>query len=450
MAHKKRVAAQKLGSRENKYYTGGGPTEDEKLLREIFRMKLRAPRTARGLKTRVVSSPERLCRYLRCSKDEIYFRRTWVTQDYKAVLEKFNSFLAAEVEVVSAFGRSRATYRVACRGEEKDAAFIDAMMFTRWRGKNLVFSVGPLDPLYYGETTTVFDVLGTAADKALVDELFERFFSEERHKNRAHKVDRYGDIKEIKTAAVALEDIVLPDETRRVIVANTLGLLAQRESYKKNGIPLKRGLIFEGPPGNGKTMVCKALAASGQFTVFWIMPGELSDLPGVYEKAVRHAPSIVMFEDIDLIGSSRAATPQMLGTILNSMDGLVEAEGVITIATTNDSSGLDTALANRPNRFDVRVSFANPETGVRLEMLRQFTARQKLAKGVDLKAWAERTDGLSGAELREFCYLATKAALDAGRLDESGRAILAEEDLENGLSVLKTIFGRDKRVGFSG
>src|ERR1035437_336760 len=115
MTHKKRVAAQTTGSRENNYYTGGGPTKEEKLLRVIFGRNVLPPPKHRGLKTKMVSSPERLCRYLKCPKDEIYFRRTWVTQDYKAVLAKFNFFLDTEVEVVNVFGRSRATYRVACR-----------------------------------------------------------------------------------------------------------------------------------------------------------------------------------------------------------------------------------------------------------------------------------------------------------------------------------------------
>lgn len=427
--------------------------EDQKsreVLRKIFgRHRVSEGEARRSVKTMNISSPEKIGRYLRCPKERLYFRRGWVNGDLETALKRFNAFLEAEVKISEAFGRSRATYRAACRGPKDGAPFIDAMLFAAWRGRRLVLSVGPLDPLYYGETTTVFDVLAAEADKKLVDEIFERFFSEAALKNKIHKVGGQGQTKEVAGAVLNMEDVVLPAETRMLLEANTLGLLNQREIYKKNGIPLKRGLILEGPPGNGKTLACKALAATGRFTVFWVTPSEYSDLHEVYEKAVRQAPSLVLFEDIDLLGSSRSSSPRTLGQLLNVLDGLVESDGVITIATTNDAELLDKALAHRPNRFDVRLRFENPIEPVRLEMLRRFTQRQSHDAELDLPAWARRAEGLSGAEVRELCYLAIKAALDAGKVDGDLRAILSGKEFEAAFAGLKSILGHEKRVGFA-
>lgn len=402
----------------------------------------------RSERTRPEGSPEKVARFLRVPKESVYFRRAWLRDDKEASILRFNEFLSREVELVSAFGRSRATYRMACRGAEDGAPFLDAMLFTRWKGRPLALSVGPLDPLYYGETSIVVDVLAGPEDRGLVDDIIDRFFSARALKNKVHKLTPRGSLRQVETPKLTLDEVILTEGARRLLLANTLDLLDKRALYRKNGIPLKRGLILEGAPGNGKTMVCKALAATGRFTVFWVTPTDYSDMNPVYERAVEQAPSIVLFEDIDLLGASRSEHPKVLGGILNAMDGLVDADGVITIATTNDPGSLDKALAHRPNRFDVRIPFANPPAELRAEMLRRFTERQLLSPDLRLDEWARRTEGFSGAQMRELCYLATKNALEAGRTDEKQRAALEDADFASGLEAIAPALPRSKKAGF--
>jgi SpoVK/Ycf46/Vps4 family AAA+-type ATPase len=205
---------------------------------------------------------------------------------------------------------------------------------------------------------------------------------------------------------------------------------------------------LEGPPGNGKTFACKALAGTGQFTVFWVTPSENSGLFEMFQKAAKQAPSIVLFEDIDLLGASRSEAPRALGDLLNIMDGLVEADGVITIATTNNPQFLDDALAKRPNRFDLRISFLNPDRDLRQEMLKRFTTRQGTEGEVRWETWAERTDGMSGAQLRELTYWAIRQAIENGRVDKMGKALLVEDDFAAAFARVRQSFAPKRQAGF--
>ncbi|MBI4348082.1 MAG: ATP-binding protein [Elusimicrobia bacterium] len=377
-------------------------------------------------------------------------RRAWTRRDDPLDrFSAFDKFLAKELEVVATCGRSRATFRFACHGPDDASSIIDGMVFGIYKGRRIVACVGPVDPLYYGETTTVFDLLAAGKDKALIDGLVARFFSDKHLKGKVHRVDRFGSLTQVAVrAGMRFGDVVLPEDTERRILDNTLRLLDKRAIYRKNGIPLKRGLLFEGPPGNGKTMVCKALAASGRFTVFWIASNEPGDLHKTFAKAVAQAPSLVLIEDIDLLNADRGGNTRLLGEVLNVIDGLVEAEGVITIATTNYPEMLDKALAGRPSRFDVRVPFPDPDPATRLEMLKRFTTRQKV-EGVDLAGWAERSDRLSGAQLRELCYQAAKSALEAGRLGPRDRAVLQDSDFESALALVRGSAEPEKKAGFA-
>lgn len=420
---------------------GTSPYEE---FRKLFGWRARDSREGRRSQGVMTASPGDIARFLGCRPDEVHFRRGWERPDGDVDSEGFDRFIADECKILAKLGRSRATYRFLCRGPEEAAEIIDGLLFVEHRGSRLVLSIGPLDPLYYGDTTTVYDVMGAERDRGLVDGLIERFFSEKALKNRVHRVSGEG-TRAVKVSVEAtLDNVVLAPGTREALVANTVGLLDMRNVYRKNGIPLKRGVLLVGPPGNGKTMVCRALANTKRFTVFWVLPGECrTDFPDVFDKAARQAPSIVLLEDVDLIGASRHEMPKTLGQLLNAMDGLVEADGVVTIATTNRPETLDEALANRPNRFDVRLAFPNPDPALRLAMLKRFTGQK--GRRVSWGEWAGRTEGCNAAQLREVCYRAVKRAIEAGRLDREGMALLDDSDLAEAVGRVREA-GRDSRI----
>ncbi|HEV3025437.1 MAG TPA: ATP-binding protein [Pirellulales bacterium] len=211
------------------------------------------------------------------------------------------------------------------------------------------------------------------------------------------------------------DDVALSPEVRETILRNTVEVLRRREAFQRNGVPLKRGLILHGPPGTGKTLVGKALAGMNLGTFIYVTASDASQMGtfrGVFSLARRLRPTIVFLEDMDLFAEERNGfgSQTLLGEMLAQLDGLVENDGLIFIATTNDLTAIDPALRERPSRFDVVLKIGLPALAAR----RTIVEKNLPAGAVDamlLDLIAERTDGLSGAHVREVAYLALQRAL---------------------------------------
>ena len=167
---------------------------------------------------------------------------------------------------------------------------------------------------------------------------------------------------------VSMDDVVMPEDFKRELLANTLGFFKTREVYAKLGVPWKRGIILTGDPGTGKTFFLKALARSCPYTfgVVRITPETRdSELRLIFQRAVDASPCVVVLEDLD-----RAQQFGFnLSTLLNILDGLEEADGLMTIATANRPDQIDPALSSRPSRFDRVYRFPLPTSETRLSML---------------------------------------------------------------------------------
>jgi hypothetical protein len=248
-------------------------------------------------------------------------------------------------------------------------------------------------------------------------------------------------------------DIVLKPRIKETIIYNTSGLFSKKDLFKEKGIPLKRGLLFYGPPGNGKTMVGKILAREVEANFIWVTPKDLTDAPSrnmanIYSFARLLAPTIVFFEDIDLIGGEDRfgkSFPSILGELLNQLDGFDSNHGVITIATTNNIEILDKALANRPGRFDIRIEFPNPDYQLRLAILKRYMQNHPVAPGLNLECLARKSEGLSCAHIKEIITRALILGLEKECFDEVGEILLTQENLEQALAA---VGGQRRQVGF--
>lgn len=159
---------------------------------------------------------------------------------------------------------------------------------------------------------------------------------------------------------VTLDDVILPKQLKDEIVDDIETFRQSRSLYESAlSLPWKRGYVFYGPPGNGKTLLIKALAGSYNLGLedlkSYIEPdGTLSlenDDDWLYGE-----PSIYYLEDLDKCTAFQSTERDFasipLYQLLQGLDGVDEVSGALIIATTNDPEGVSQALMNRPGRFD--------------------------------------------------------------------------------------------------
>ena len=212
-------------------------------------------------------------------------------------------------------------------------------------------------------------------------------------------------------------DLVLSESVVE-LVRRDFELFFQREGwFRDNRIPFRRGYLFHGPPGNGKTSVIRAMMATGCLEAFTLRlcdeetnDGAIEDL---FRRAAYRAPSMVVLEDIDrAFGSNHTATKRSnvsLQQLLNSMDGLGTKDGIIVVATANDPTVLDPAILRRPGRFDRVVAFPPPEAELRTRYFAKFNSH---LLEENLETVAKESEGLSFAQLREIYILAGQYAFE--------------------------------------
>ncbi len=176
--------------------------------------------------------------------------------------------------------------------------------------------------------------------------------------------------------------------------------LTNPEAFERFGIDPPRGVLLSGPPGNGKTMLAKALANSTKATFLGIVGSELAQkyigeggrlVRELFDMARERSPSIIFIDEIDAIGSKRLDSTtsgdrevhRTLMQLLSEMDGFSSSEGISVIAATNRMELLDKALL-RPGRFDRIISISSPDKDGVKDILEIHTAKVPLAKDVDL------------------------------------------------------------------
>lgn len=237
--------------------------------------------------------------------------------------------------------------------------------------------------------------------RALLERARDMAYVEAKRTTGVHVI-RYGDWYRIhETPPRRLESVVLPEGVMEGLVADAEEFLAAEVWYRDRGIPWRRGYLFEGTPGSGKTSTIAALAGHLGLDLYLCNVGDrgmnderlLASLLSVRQR------SAVLLEDIDAVVEGRAITAESSGVtfagLLNALDGVASQSGVLTFMTTNHPDKLDPALI-RHGRVDKRVHFA-PTTPA--QAARFFCAFYQIE---DAGHFGRHAAGRTTAELQGF------------------------------------------------
>jgi len=249
-------------------------------------------------------------------------------------------------------------------------------------------------------------------------------------------------------------DVAGIDEVKTELT-QVVSFLREPERYTRLGAKLPKGVLLEGQPGTGKTLIARATAGEAGVPFFSASAAEFIEMiVGVgaqrvrqlFEEARKVAPSIIFIDEIDTIGRARSGgqalggnseQEQTLNQILTEMDGFSGTEGVVVLAATNRADVLDPALT-RAGRFDRKITVSPPDQVGRAQILRVHTRGKPLAPDVDLDQVARTTPGMTGADLAN---LANEAALLAA---ERGDTVVTARDFAVALE--KVQLGSERAV----
>lgn len=211
--------------------------------------------------------------------------------------------------------------------------------------------------------------------------------------------------------AASFNNLILKGTLKQDIEDEFTDFFASREIYEGFKVPWKRGILFYGSPGNGKTHTVKAIVNHTQKPCIYVKSFDSyygtshSNILKVFKRAKELEPCIVVLEDIDSLINKDSRS-----FFLNIVDGFASNQGVVILGTTNYPERVDPALLDRGGRFDSKYHFELPARAERAAYIKQWnddikespTRLPMCLSDAGIDRITKLTDGFSFAYLKEL------------------------------------------------
>ncbi|KAK8191619.1 P-loop containing nucleoside triphosphate hydrolase protein [Phyllosticta capitalensis] len=258
---------------------------------------------------------------------------------------------------------------------------------------------------------------------------------------------------------ITWEDIGALGDIRKELQAAVVEPIKNPERYKAVGITAPTGVLLWGPPGCGKTLLAKAVAAESKANFISVKgPELLNKYVGESERAVRQVfmrarssvPCVIFFDELDALVPRRndalsEASARVVNMLLTELDGLSDREGIYVIAATNRPDMIDDAML-RPGRLETLLYVGLPAANERVEIMAALLRNTPIDN--HHAEYAQECDNFSGADLSSLVRKAGQTALARN----SGTVTLddfrvARQDVTPSVSDLKRYEQLRKRLG---
>ena len=259
------------------------------------------------------------------------------------------------------------------------------------------------------------------ADRVWIDSLLDEYFDDE---DDAEMLDLVH-ILAPEEIEMTLNDLVLTQDQKGE-VDKIVTAIENRDYLASIGLREIGKILFVGPPGTGKTTVSRALAhelglpfveVKLSMVTSQYLGETAKNVEKTFEVAKRLSPCILFIDEFDSVAKTRksdehAALKRAVNTLLKSIDDIsLVRDEVLTVAATNHPDQLDAAAWRR---FDEVVNFPKPDRQMRSDILRIVTRDMDIAD-FDPDVVADKTEGLTGSDLRMVLREAVLQALTEGR-----------------------------------
>lgn len=279
----------------------------------------------------------------------------------------------------------------------------DDTFFLKYKGKRLLIHKSREKMEHAADPSNLhfnsFSISGWFAKSQMLELINEIVLHNDKYKSSTQSIfmnTSYGDWNNIGVLkGKNIDNIVLTGKDE--IINDITDFKTKEKWYRDRNLPYKRGYMFAGKPGNGKTSLAIAIALHFKNDIYFLNLNDLEkDSSLVYTFSQIKPKSILVIEDADVSSGNRKNKKSVsLSSILNCMDGAFSKHGLITIITTNHPEKLDPAMI-RSGRIDVKIDFENPNLTAVQNYLRMFYNNHDFS----LKSYHKN---YSMADIQELC-----------------------------------------------